>query len=563
MTRIALAQVNTIVGAFDHNREKILAGARRARDEGADIVLFPELVLTGYPPLDLLERPSFVERAMREEERIIDALPEGLMVIFGNLARRPVPPTYGRALMNTAVVCERGVLVARMVKTLLPTYDVFDEARHFESGGDAYKNVITCGATRIGVSICEDMWNDDDLWESEDMWRDKSPGQYRLYPVDPIAQVMESRPKVLINISASPWARGKRAVRRDIVSNAARKHRVLTCYCNAVGANDGLIFDGTSMVFDSDGEQRLRMRSWEEDFAVIDTEALPEVVDEALQEPMEGVRDALVLGVRDYFRKVGLERAVVGLSGGIDSAVTAYIATEALGPKNVIGVAMPSQYSSEHSITDAEALAENLGLDFHIIPITPAFGTMLDLLAPAFGGKGPDVTEENLQARLRGVILMAMANKHNGVVLATGNKSETAIGYCTLYGDTNGALAVLGDLYKHQVYAIARLANRDRERIPTSSIAKAPSAELAPGQRDEDSLPPYAVLDAMLELFIEHRASAEEIAEKVGVSSDLAAGIIRKVYENEFKRKQLAPTLRVSRKAWTGRFYPIVQRFTE
>ncbi len=548
--KIALAQINTTVGAFEANRGKILAGIRRAVTDGADLVLFPELALTGYPPLDLLERPPFLDRAEQEEARIIAEMPAGIVAIFGNVARRPAPPTYGRSILNTAVVCRRGELIKRVSKTLLPTYDVFDEARYFESGGHAHGNVIAAGEGRVGISICEDVWNDEE-WDQ------------RLYPIDPIAQLMESSPEVLVNISASPWARGRRTLRRQIVARAAHRHGVLAVYLNLVGANDGLIFDGTSVVFGPDGQQLFEGRSFEEDYAVIDTGALPAPITPAPRDQIEGVRDALVLGVRDYFRKTGLTQAVVGLSGGIDSAVTAYLAAEAIGPENVIGVAMPSRFSSEHSVLDAEALARNLGLRFHLIPLQSSFVSMLATLAPAFEGLEPDITEENMQARLRGVILMAMSNKFGGIVLATGNKSETSMGYCTLYGDTNGALAVLGDLYKHQVYAIARLANADRLRIPESTITKPPSAELRPDQKDEDSLPPYPVLDRVLELFIEKRAGVEAIAEEVGISRELAGSIINTVYRNEFKRRQLPPTLRVSDKAWTGRYYPIVQRFSE
>jgi NAD+ synthase (glutamine-hydrolysing) len=546
--KVALAQINTTVGAFDANREKILAGIRRAKEQGAELVLFPELALVGYPPLDLLERAPFLDRAKVEEERIIAEMADGIVAIFGNVARRHQPT--GRGLLNTAVVCTKGKLIERIAKTLLPTYDVFDEARYFDSGGQAHGNIVTVGSTRIGVSICEDIWNDAALGQP-------------LYAIDPIAQLMESTPDLHINISASPWARGRWEVRRGLVRRTAKRHGVLTIYLNLVGANDGLIFDGASVIFDAQGRQLFEGKAFQEEFTVFDTSAVHEPISKVDEDPIVGVRDALVLGIRDYFHKTGLKRAVIGLSGGIDSAVTAYLAAEAIGAENVIGVGMPSRFSSDHSIADAAQLAKNLGMPFHLIPIEHAHDCMLETLAPAFAGRAPDITEENLQSRLRGVILMAMANKMGAIVLATGNKSEMSMGYCTIYGDTNGALAVLGDLYKHQVYAIARMANRDRARIPESSITKAPSAELRPGQKDEDSLPPYPVLDRVLELFIEDRAGVEEIAKKAGVSRELASQIVNTVYRNEFKRRQLPPTLRVSDKAWTGRYYPIVQRFTE
>jgi NAD+ synthetase len=559
--KIAMAQIDCTVGAFDRNRDAILAIVRRAADLGADLVVLPELAVTGYPPLDLLERDAFVARAEATEAEIVERLPERVMAVFGNVARSPTGP--GRALLNTAVVCIKGQIAKRVVKTLLPTYDVFDEERHFESGEHAHGNVVSFAGARIGVSVCEDIWNDDRLFSSDAAYRDKAPGHQRLYEVDPIAQIMESSPDMLVNVSASPWARGKWATRRKIVGNAARRHGVLTLYVNSVGANDGLIFDGTSMVFGADGSQLVEARSFEEDLVLVDTERLPPPLRSVREDGIDAVRDALVLGVKDYFHKTGLQKAVIGLSGGIDSAVTAYLAAEALGAQNVIGVSMPSQFSSEHSRTDAEILARNLGLEYHVVPIAAPFASFLEALAPAFAERAPDITEENVQARIRGVILMAFANKMSGAVLATGNKSETAMGYCTLYGDTNGALAVLGDLYKHQVYAIAELANRDRPRIPISSITKAPSAELRPNQKDEDSLPPYPILDRILELFIEHRMGRDEIASEVGVSKDLVGGVIGTVYRNEFKRRQLPPTLRVSPKSWTGRVYPIVQRFRE
>jgi NAD+ synthase (glutamine-hydrolysing) len=562
--KIALVQLNTTVGALRDNAALILDGARRARAAGADLAVFPELALPGYPPLDLLERPSFVEACARAEAELVAELPAGLVAIFGNIRPRPVPPTYGRALQNVAVVASRGQTHRHVVKALLPTYDVFDEARYFEPADEADGVVLELAGRKVGVTICEDLWNDDLLWQSEDLWRDKSPGHHRLYDHDPVLALAAQGAEVLVNISASPWAQGKLTVRRKVLTHAARRHGAWVAYVNLVGANDGLIFDGQSMLVRPDGALAGELTAWAPDLGVFDVDVgAPAVPTPPVQPQLVKIREALTLGIRDYFGKSGLRKAAVGLSGGIDSAVTAYLAVRALGPENVIGVGMPSQYSSDHSIADARALAENLGIHFELLPIADIFGSFMGVLSGPFAGRPADVTEENLQSRIRGVLLMAMANKLGAVVLSTGNKSEASMGYATLYGDTVGALCVIADLYKHQVYGLAHLANEAGVVIPESSITKPPSAELRPGQKDTDSLPPYEQLDAMLEMFIEHRATAAEMAERAGAPLALAEKIVRTVYLNEFKRKQLPPTLRVSRKSWVGRVYPIVQRFGE
>lgn len=558
--KIALVQINTTPGDVEGNRRRILEGAAKARVDGADLALFPELALPGYPPQDLLERRTFVDACLAAEAEIIEALPEGLVAVFGNVRPRPMPPSHGRALQNVATVARRGELVGHAVKSLLPTYDVFDEARFFEAAPKAQRAVFDLCGKKVGVTVCEDLWNDDELWQHEDLWRDKSPGHHRLYDRDPALDLAKEGVEVLVNVSASPWAQGKLTVRKKVLAHAAKRHGVWLAYVNLVGANDGLIFDGQSMFYRPDGALAGELRPWVAESGVFEVGA-PAVEPAPAPEMIDKVKDALVLGVRDYFVKSGLQRAVVGLSGGIDSAVTAYIAVEALGKDNVTGVGMPSQYSSDHSVNDARALADNLGIRFELMPIAETYHSLMGVLTPGFDGKAPDVTEENLQARIRGVILMAMANKHGAVVLSTGNKSEAAMGYATLYGDTIGALCVLADLYKHQVYAMARLANVKGEIIPSSTIDKPPSAELRPDQKDSDSLPPYEQLDAMLEQLIEHRASAAQMAEHAGVEVALAERILRTVYRNEFKRRQLPPTLRVSRKSWVGRLYPIVQRF--
>jgi NAD+ synthase (glutamine-hydrolysing) len=561
--KIALAQINTTVGDFDGNVAKIRSACERAAQAGAHLVVLPELAVTGYPPLDLLERTRFVERARSAEARLVDDLPEGIVAVFGNVRRRPTPPLKGRALENVAVAARRGEVLQRVVKSLIPTYDVFDEARYFEPRRiDGSVCFDLCGR-KVAITICEDIWNDEDLWQNHDLWRDKAPGSYRLYARDPVQELVDrEQPDVVVNLSASPWALGKEEVRRRILAHLSRKHRIWLAYTNLVGGNDGLLFDGHSTVYSPRGEHVATAAAWSEDVHVVDTEAAPSAPVPALR-PEVAIRDALALGVRDYLDKTGIRLALVGLSGGIDSAVTAYLAVRAVGPERVKALGMPSRYSSSGSVTDAEALAENLGIEFWRVPIEPPFAAFLDSLAPVFAGRAVDVTEENIQSRIRGVMLMAAANKLGGVVLNTGNKSEAAMGYATLYGDAIGALSVLGDLYKHQVYALAELANEDGEVIPRASITKPPSAELRPDQRDEDSLPPYDQLDEMLRLFIEHRATIEEVVEAVGVEPDVARRVNRAIYRSEFKRKQLPPTLRVSRKAWVGRVFPIVQRFEE
>jgi len=559
--KIALIQINTTAGAVDDNVQLMLDGAKRARAEGADLALCPELAIPGYPPMDLLERPTFIEACARAEARLIAELPEGLTILFGNVRPRPVPPTHGRALQNVAVLARRGQALGHVAKSLIPTYDVFDEARYFEAAPEDQTAVFDIKGRKVGITVCEDLWNDDELWKQEDLWRDKKPGHHRLYDHDPVPQLAAQGAEILLNISASPWAQGKLPVRHKVLSHAAQRHGLWVAYVNLVGANDGLIFDGQSMLYRPDGTLAGELGAWSSEVKVFDLDNAPAQAPAVAPRMICKVHDALVMGIRDYFQKSGLERAVIGLSGGIDSAVTAYLAVQALGADNVVGVGMPSQYSSDHSIADARRLAENLKVRFHLMPIADTYGSLMKVLKPAFDDKPEDVTEENVQSRVRGLLLMAMANKHNAVVLSTGNKSEAAMGYATLYGDTVGALSVLADLYKHQVYELARLANEGGELIPESSITKPPSAELRPDQKDSDSLPPYDQLDAMLEQFIEHRASASQMAERVGVPLQLAEKIIRAVYRNEFKRKQLPPTLRVSRKSWVGRVYPIVQRF--
>jgi len=537
--KIGLLQLDPTVGAFAANAAAIAAGVARAVDLGADLVIASELALPGYPPLDLLERPSFLDALAAEEDALVRALPAGPTVVFGTVSAE------GERLYNSALVARRGEILLRAHKTLLPVYDVFDEARYFTPCPDPRANHLELAGLRIGLTVCEDLWNDKEFWREP---------RYGVDPVEALAGV-----DLLVNISASPWSHGKHGLRRELLAHTARRRGLHLAYVNQVGGNDGLIFDGRSMAFDPSGALVAEAAAFAEDLVVY-TLGAP-AIEAAESDAVADIHDALVLGLRDYFAKHGFGRAVVALSGGIDSAVTAALAVDALGPAAVSGLALPSRYSSAHSVADARRLAENLGIAFHEIAIEPIFAAYLAQLAPVFADAPADLTEENLQARIRGALVMAYSNKHGAVVLTTGNKSESAVGYCTLYGDTCGGLAPLADLYKHQVYALARHANRAREVVPASSIEKPPSAELRPDQKDSDSLPPYEVLDELLRLFIEERASLPQIAAALNQPLALVEEIARKVYAAEFKRKQLPPTLRVSSKAWVGRVYPLAQKF--
>lgn len=546
--KLALAQINAVVGDFAHNTDAVIQAATRAHREGAELVLFPELSLTGYPPLDLLERPRFWREAENAEARCVAELPPDLVAVLGNIGVRD-PRAHGRRLFNQAVVARRGEVLGRISKHLIPTYDVFDEDRHFEVGPSPSR-IFEIGGRRIGITICEDVWAEVE-------------GAKRTYPVDPVQALVEAhRPDIILNLSASPFSRRKLELRRRILESLARTHGVFVAYGNLVGANDGLIFDGRSMVYGPDGQHLHTSPSWVEDVSVVDLDQA-EPSDPPPEDPVADLADALSLGIHDYVEKTGVGRAVIGLSGGIDSAVTAALAVRALGPKGVRGVAMPSAYSSEGSLRDARALATNLGIHLDEIPIRPLVEAYESSLAPLFSGLEPDLTEENLQSRIRGALLMAVTNKFGGVVLNTGNKSEAAVGYATIYGDAIGALSVLGDCYKHQVYALAEWINRGEEIIPFSTIEKPPSAELRPDQTDQDSLPPYDRLDAILERAIEAREDPETIADVLGVELEEVRRVFGLLYGAEFKRKQFPPTLKVSGKAWTGRLYPIVQRFRD
>ncbi|HVU03214.1 MAG TPA: NAD+ synthase [Polyangiaceae bacterium] len=546
--KVALLQLDPTVGAVKANADRLLDFARKARAAGAELAVSGELSLIGYPPRDLLDRPAFVRAALQETERVVAELPDGLVLAFGTVETG----RFGTLLTNSAVICERGRRLASTRKRLLPTYDVFDDARHFEPGSE--RTTLELYGKRVTFTICEDAWAEVD-------------GVGTRYRDNPLREVTPETTDVLVNLSASPFTLDKLAFRPKLFSELARRHGVSVVLVNQVGGNDELVFDGRSSVFSSSGELLARAPAFEESLRVVDLAAPgPELAPEPSSRA-EALQGALVLGVRDYARKCGFSRAVVGLSGGIDSALVAVIAAEALSPENVLGVSMPTRYSSEGSRVDAEALARSLGIRYDTVDIDPVFASMLEHLGPpverAGAARPGDVTWENVQARIRGATLMAISNRTGAIVLTTGNKSEIAVGYCTLYGDMVGGLAVISDLPKTMVYEVARWVNRDREIIPRSSIEKAPSAELRPDQKDEDSLPPYSILDPILELYVEQGLSREEIVRR-GFEDATVRRVLHLVRASEYKRRQAAPGLVVTSKAFgPGRRMPIAQGFVE
>lgn len=554
--KIALAQINPVIGDLRGNSQSIRDVARRARDQGADLVVFPELSVTGYPPQDLLDSPSFIDEVESAIDWIATEVPQDIGVVIGAPIRNEAPA--GRLLFNTAILLEGGRRVAVVRKMLLPTYNIYDERRYFEAA-DSIEPVQWRGK-RLGIHVCEDMWN-------TALSIPAPPSERPLYVIDPVQELVDQGAEILINISASPFAIGKRAQREDMVAGIARHHQVPFVFVNQVGANAEFIHSGDSCVYSANGNRLLTCRAFEEDLRIWDSEATGADVADASGEResvIAEVHDALVYGIREYVRKTGVfTKAVLGLSGGIDSAVVAALAAEALGPERVVGVTMPSKYSSEGSVEDSRVLAENLGIEFHRVPILPAVDAFDEMLQDVFAGTEPDVAEENIQSRVRGLTLMALSNKFGYLLLSTGNKSEVAVGYVTLYGDTNGGLAVLSDVYKTQVYALARHINEraGREVIPESTITKPPSAELRPDQKDSDSLPEYDVLDRILKLYIEEALGLDEIERQTGFDRALIDLTLRRVDNSEFKRWQLAPGLRVTDKAFgSGRRMPIVMR---
>ena len=544
---IALAQINTTVGDFAGNIDRIVQYARRAQERGADLVVFPELALCGYPPRDLVERPGFIRKSETELVRLAGLLPP-VPALVGYVRRSHA--VQGKAVADAAALIKDGNVVLDYTKILLPFYDVFDESRYFEPGQSI--GLHEFNGFKLGITICEDVWNDKHFWKKQ------------LYRRDPVDECVRAGANLLLNIASSPYSTEKIQLRHDMLKAIADTRHIPVVYVNHVGGNDQLVFDGSSMAFNARGEICARARSFEEDLVIFDTSDGHLEIHPAPASETEAVYQALKLGVHDYVVKCGFQKVIVGLSGGIDSSLVATLAADALGPQNVTGVGMPGPYSSPGSIRDAEALARNLRIDFRIIPITPIFESYLTALDPAFEGKPRDVTEENIQARVRGNILMALSNKFGSLVLSTGNKSELAAGYCTLYGDMAGGLAAIADVPKIMVYDLARYVNRAGERIPQACLEKPPSAELRPNQTDQDSLPPYEVLDAILKDYIEEALSSQEIAEKHHFDIALVRDVIRKVDGAEYKRQQAPPTLKVTAKAFgMGRRYPIVQRYSE
>jgi NAD+ synthase (glutamine-hydrolysing) len=557
--KIALAQINPTVGDFAGNTKKILEFAARGGELGAELVVFPELAVCGYPPADFLEKTVFVARAGEAVEEIaVWTQGQGRPAILCGTVMPAVSPV-GKQVRNVAALLSEGKVRFVQQKMLLPFYDVFDEQRYFEP---AAEQTLTCvGGEPLAITVCEDAWNDKGFWPRQ------------MYPVDPVEALMKqwaTQPKelagqqrIILNISASPYWRGKPQVRQSMLAALAVRHGAFVAMTNQVGGNDSLVFDGSSLVIRPDGEVVARGASFAEDLILFDTGDAGALVADAVAGQVETDEiaetwQALVLGTRDYVQKCGFSKVLVALSGGIDSALVAAIAVEALGAENVVGVGMPTEYSSLGSIDDARKLAKNLGMRFELLPIHDVFAQFQEVLKPLFAGTSFGLAEENLQPRIRATLLMALSNKFGALVMTTGNKSEMSTGYCTLYGDMVGALAVIGDVMKTRVYALSRYANREREAIPRATLEKPPSAELRPEQRDTDSLPPYEVLDPILEAYVERYHSAEQIAEEQGIGVGLVRSVIQLVERSEYKRQQAAPVLKVTKKSFgMGRRFPI------
>ena len=542
--KIALAQFNPTVGDFAGNSASILSLAAKAKERGADLAVFSELCLCGYFPQDLLERPSFLERNQTGLNELARKLPLPSIVGFVGRAQNGTR----KGIANKAALISEGRIVFEQSKMLLPTYDVFDESRYFQPADKQY--VFGVGNEQLGITICEDVWNEKGFWVD------------LRYDRDPVSEIMQQGSTVLLNISASPYTIDKRTLRIDMLRSIAMNQRVPVVYVNQYGGNDSLIFDGASLALTPDGRIAAQAKAFAEDLVMFDTVTGEGDVHCQPTDELGYAYSAIVTGTQDYVRKCGFKKVLVGLSGGIDSSVVAAIAVDALGAENVLGVSMPGPFSSEGSQTDAKSLAKNLGVEFISLPITDVFEAYLKSLSGAFGSRSADVTEENIQARIRGNYLMALSNKFGSMVLSTGNKSELAVGYCTLYGDMAGGLAVISDVPKLMVYELAKWINSKREVIPQAAIDKPPSAELRPNQKDEDTLPPYDVLDRILKAYIEDLLSPREIADHYGFDVKMVRDIALLVDRNEYKRKQAAPGLKITSRAFGfGRPFPIAQRF--
>jgi NAD+ synthase/NAD+ synthase (glutamine-hydrolysing) len=544
--KIALAQIDPTVGDFSGNTAKIIEFTRRAQQGGADLVVFPELAICGYPPADLLEKPAFVARsgeAICEVARATAKDSIGVIAGYVTAAEHGA----GKHVMNSAALVRRGHVEFVQSKMLLPYYDVFDEQRYFAPA--ARQRVCHFDGKPLALTICEDAWNDKSFWEN------------RLYTVDPMEELTKQGASLIFNISASPWWHNKRAFRREMLAAIATRHHAPVVMVNQVGGNDSLVFDGSSLVLDPDGKVIAQAKSFEEDLIFADLDRFTGDMREQTGSEDEAMLEALTLGTRDYVRKCGFSKVVIALSGGIDSALVAAIAVRALGAENVTTLGMPSPYSSQGSIDDSRQLAKNLGIRYETISIDEIFSGFNHALDPIFTGRKPDIAEENLQSRIRGTLLMAFSNKFNALVLTTGNKSEMSTGYCTLYGDMVGALAVIGDVFKTRVYELCRWINRERETIPRAILEKPPSAELRPGQKDTDSLPPYEVLDPILEAYVERYETPENIAAQWGVDVETVRAVVKMVERSEYKRQQAALVLKVTPKAFgMGRRFPIAAK---
>lgn len=541
--RIALAQQNYVIGDFEGNRKKIIAAIRGAKKQNADLVIFSELCVCGYPPKDFLEFEDFIKRCEESVTQIAEAC-IGIAAVVGAPSRNR--SAKGKRLFNSAFFLSDGEIRSIIHKTLLPTYDIFDEVRYFESNPEW--KLIEYKGKKIALTICEDLWN---------------VGDNPMYVVTPMDELVKLKPDFAINISASPFDYEHQKKRIEVLRETGRKYHLPLFYCNTVGAQTELLFDGGSLVFNHEGQIVREMKYFEEETAVFDSEEM-KTVKEEIQQPKEKIPliyDALVMGIRDYFHKLHFKKATLGLSGGMDSALVLCIAVEALGKDNVIPVLLPSYFSSNHSVNDSVQLAKNTGVTHQLISIKEIYDEFITTLSPAFAGKDFDVTEENLQARIRGMILMALCNKHHYILLNTSNKSEAAVGYGTMYGDMAGGISVLGDVYKTEVYELARYINREKEIIPENIITKAPSAELRPNQKDTDSLPEYAILDKILFQYIEKRQGPKELIQ-MGFEKKLVDRVLKLVNMNEYKRYQTPPILRVSPKAFgSGRRLPIVGKY--